>query len=307
MNAQAAQLRDAMKGFGTREKPIIEVLARIPDPGHMLKLRETYNERFRRDLLKDLHSETSGNFRCGIMGIARGPLDQDVHLAHKATAGLGTKEHMLNDVLLGRSNADLRAVQAAYHRTHSKDLAKEVREDLSMKTEKLFEYALACERSEENQQINYVEIEDKVDRLYNATEGQSFGHKADPVSQILAFSSDGQIRAINARYQQKYHRELDHVIKHYFSGHLESALRLMLARAVDRIKCDADQLEEAMKGIGTQDALLVSRMVRAHAMGREHMRQVGVAYKQFHGKELKQRIHSETSGHYRDLMMALCL
>lgn len=273
----------------------------------MIKLRDTYDESFKRSLLKDLHSETSGHFREALLALARGPLDQDVHVVHKAIAGLGTKEHMLDDVLVGRSNADMKAIKDAYHREHHRDLANAVSEDLSLQTEKLFEYILSANRAEESALINYVEIEDKVDRLYNATEGHQFGHISDAVCQVMAFSSDAQLRAINLRYAQKFHHDLDHVIKHKFSGHMENTLRLILGRAVDRVKSDADGLEQAMKGIGTHDHLLVERMVRAHMMGREHMRQVCVAYQKFHGKELRERIHSETSGHYRDLLIALCV
>jgi len=306
MTAEATKLRNAMKGFGTHEKPLIEVLVGVQDVPHMAKLRQTYHSQFQRDLLKDLKSETSGHFEEGLLGLARGPLDQDVHLLHKALDGIGTKEHMLNDVLLGRSNADMNAIKTAFHKQHMRDLKQAIDSDLSMKTEKLFEYVISAQRPEENLAINYAEIEDKVDRLYNATEGQTIGHKADPVCQIFAFSSDGQLRAINQRYTQKYYKELDHVVKHYFTGHMEWALRLMLARAVDRIKSDADQIEEAMKGIGTHDSLLAERMVKAHTMGKDHMRQVGIAYHKFHGRHLKDRIHGETHGHFRDLLVALC-
>ena len=307
MSAQAQQLRDAMKGFGTRELPIITVLSQIPDAPHMNKLRATYDERFKRSLLKDLHSETSGNFREVLLALARGPLDQDVHAVHKAISGAGTNEHMLDDVLAARSNADMKAIKDTYHREHHKDLAKVVNEDLSMQTEKLFEYILSASRAEESMPITYVEIEDKVDRLYNATEGHQFGHIADAVCQIIAFSSDAQMRAINARYSEKYRHDLDQVIKHKFSGHMENTLRLMLGRAVDRAKSDADGLEHAMKGMGTQDSLLIERMVRARMMGRDHMRQVCLAYHKWYGKNLSDRIHSETSGHYRDILVALCV
>jgi len=307
MTAQATQLRDAMKGFGTRERPLITVLSQIPDAPHMIKLRDTYNERFQRSLLKDLHSETSGNFRDALLALARGPLDQDVHLVHNAIAGLGTNEHMLDDVLMGRSNADIKAIKDAYHREHHKDPSKAISEDLSMQTEKLFEYILSASRVEESVPINFTEIEDKVDRLYNATEGHQFGHIADAVCQIIAFSSNVQLRAINVRYTEKYRHDLDHVIKHNFSGHMENALRLMLGRAVDRAKSDADGLENAMTGIGTQDQLLIERMVRARMMGHEHMRQVCFAYQKWYGKNLSERIRGETSGHYKDLMMALCV
>jgi annexin A7/11 len=81
----------------------------------------------------------------------------------------------------------------------------------------------------------------------------------------------------------------------------------MLGRAVDRAKSDSDGLEDAMKGIGTNDHLLVERMVRARMMGREHMKQVCLAYQKWYGKSLSERIHGETSGHYRDTMMGLCV
>jgi annexin A7/11 len=176
-----------------------------------------------------------------------------------------------------------------------------------MQTEKLFEYVLSASRVEESVPMNYVEIEDKVDRLYNATEGHQFEHVADAVCQVIAFSSDAQLRAIDVRYAKKYRHDLDHIIKHNFSGHMESALRLMLGRAVDRAKSDADGLEHAMKVIGTYDHLLIERMVRTYTMGREHMRQVCSVHQKWYDKSLSERIHVETSGHYRDIMIALCI
>ena len=59
-------------------------------------------------------------------------------------------------------------------------------------------------------------------------------HIADAVCQIIAFSSDAQLRAIHAPYAEEFHHDLDDVIKRNFSGHTESALRLLLCRAVDR-------------------------------------------------------------------------
>lgn len=72
MNAPAAQCRDAMKGFGTDEKKLIQALASVPDAPHMLKLRHTYDDRFRRSLISDIDGETSGHFRFGLLALARG-------------------------------------------------------------------------------------------------------------------------------------------------------------------------------------------------------------------------------------------
>jgi annexin A7/11 len=305
MNAPATQLRDAMKGFGTNEKALIQVLSQVPDPQHMEKLRRTYDDRFRRQLIKDLEKETSGWFEVGLCALARGPLLQDAYCVDKAVRGLGTKESLLDDVCLGRSNADINAIKAAYQQMFGKDMAKEIREDLSMKTERLYEYVLEARRAEESAPCLPHDIDQKVDRFQQATEGTKLGTNQDVVSQILAFSSDGQIRAINQRYQEKYRKTLDDVIKSEFTGHMEQALRLMVRRATDRVKADAEDLEASMKGLGTKDELLVNRLVRVH-WNREHLRQVNVAYQRFYNKKLVDRVKGETSGDYKQLMMALC-
>jgi annexin A7/11 len=305
MNAPAIALRDAMKGFGTNERVVIDTLAAVPDAPHVLKLRHTYDDRFRRSLLKDLESETSGYFRLGLLAMCRGPLLQDAWQINHAISGAGTKEPLLNDVVLGRTNADLNAIKACYRQVFGKDMVREIREDLSLKTAKLFEIVLEARRAEESTPVYPQDVEREVDRIQQSTEGTKFGTNTDVVCLIMAQSSDGMIRAINQRYQAKYRRTLDDQFKHSFSGHMKDALRHMAARAVDPVKSDADQLEESMKGLGTKDEQLVTRMVRAH-WNRQHMQQVKFAYKKFHGRELKDRVSGETSGDYKRLMVALC-
>jgi len=294
-----------MKGFGTNEKKLIQVLSTVPDPQHMEKIRRTYDDRFRRSLIKDLQSETSSWFKEGLTAIARGPLIQDAYLVDRAVRGLGTKESLLDDVCLGRSNADMHAIKHMYTQLFGKDMVKEIKDDLSLKTERLYEYVLSAQRAEESAPCIPHEIDQKVDRIQQATEGSKTGATQDVVSQILAFSSDGQIRAVNARYAEKYRRPLDDVLSREFSGHMKQAFRLMLARACDKVKSDAEGLEEAMKGVGTKDELLVNRLVRVH-WNKEHLRQVNVAYKRFFNKNLADRVKGETSGDYGRLMVAIC-
>jgi annexin A7/11 len=110
---QADQLRKAMKGFGTDEKALIAVLARL-DPLQMAAVRDTYSRHLGRDLYKDVKSETSGYFGDALLSIIDGPLMHDVACIHLAIDGAGTKEWLLNDILLGRSNADMNAIRTAY-------------------------------------------------------------------------------------------------------------------------------------------------------------------------------------------------
>jgi annexin A7/11 len=122
-----------MKGFGTDEKTLIRVLC-DKDPLQIEAIKSAFNRAFKRNLIQDLKSETSGWFEMGLVQLARGPLQADVNLLLEAMDGPGTKEVVLNDVLLSRSNADLKAIKAAYSQTFRRNLEDAVKGDLSMKT-----------------------------------------------------------------------------------------------------------------------------------------------------------------------------
>jgi annexin A7/11 len=298
----ADALRSAMKGFGTDDSTLIAIISK-PDPLQMALLRNTFNARHRRDLLKDVKSETSGWYGEGCCALVRGPLMQDVHNVQKAIKGLGTKESLLNDVLIGRSNADMRAIKQAYHEQYHKTMESDVRGDLSMKTEKLFDMVMAANRAEESTPIIPQALEKDVADLYAATIGRAVGADQITVCRILTSRSDGQIRAIAQQFQQRYHSPLEKAMEKRFDGHMEDALVLLIRRATDRAMADAVQLEEAMAGMGTKDELLVNRVVRIH-WDRQHMDQVKRAYKHRYNKDVIARIKGETSREYEKLMVA---
>ena len=57
------QLRKAMKGLGTDDEALIEIICTRP-PSFLKKIKERYSEMYPgRDLVRDIESDTSGNFR----------------------------------------------------------------------------------------------------------------------------------------------------------------------------------------------------------------------------------------------------
>ncbi|KAH8808135.1 annexin-like protein [Xylogone sp. PMI_703] len=301
--SDAEALRKAMKGFGTDEKTLIHVLTRL-DPLQMAAVREAYHRRFGRHLLQDVQSETSSWLEEGLCAIIRGPLQQDCHILFTAMSGPGTKEAILNDVLLGRSNADLRAIKELYQKLYHKSLEAAVRDDLSMKTERHFMMVLAANRNEESSPVIPQQIEQDVTEIYKATEGK-IGTDQLLVCEILTHRSDAQIGAIAYTYEKRYSRTLETVIKKEFSGHMESALLHQLRTGTDKAMRDAILLEEAMSGVGTEDRLLVTRVVRYH-WDRNHMQNVKGAYQHKYRTGLANRIKGETSGDYERFLLA-CL
>ncbi|OTA64657.1 Annexin [Hypoxylon sp. EC38] len=296
----AQALRSAMKGFGTDEKTLIRVLCN-KDPLQIEALKSAYFRTFSRSLEKDIISETRGWFETGLVAIVRGPLLHDVHLLNSAMDGPGTKEKVLNDVLLGRSNADLHAIKSMYQHTFHRSLESQVKGDLSMKTERHFLIVLGANRAEDSAPVIPQAIDQDVMEIYRATEGK-LGTDEMMVCSILSTRNDNQIRAINHAYEQKFRRRLEDVIKKEFSGHMEQALLYQLRNAVDKYMHAASLLEDAMAGMGTKDHLLVSRVVRYH-WDKQTLANVKGAYQQRYRRSLASRIKGETSGDYQRLML----
>lgn len=292
-----------MKGFGTDEQALIRTLSRL-DPLQVALLRTTYQQRHGRNLESDIGSETSGYFKEGLLAIVRGPLAQDVHNLNKALAGAGTKESVLDDVLLARSNADMQAIKAAYAARYGRPLERDVRDDLSLKTERLFAMVLAATRQEDATPVLPQQVDADIAVLHRATEATKLGADAIAVCALLSNRSDGHLRALALAYEAKYRIPLEKVVQKEFSGHMLDALLSMLRAGTDRAMRDAVALEETMKGMGTKDDLLVNRVVRAH-WDRAHMEQVKGAYRHKYKRELRERIKGDTRGDYERLLLAM--
>lgn len=296
---EADSLRRAMKGFGTDDKTLIMVLAPL-DPLQMAAVRAAYLKGHRRDLHKDIESETTGNFEEGLLAIVDGPLRYDADSTRKAVKGLGTKEWLLNDVLLGRSNEDIHAIKTAYEHSFHRSLVQDVKDDLSMKTADLFTAVLLGNRQNEYAPINHQTIESNARAIHETTAGRVV-NDATEVCAIFARSSNAELRAINHAFQERYHLSLEKHIRESFSGHLEDALVHILRSANDPVMRDACLINSC---IGSADELLVSRIVRLH-WNRPHMTQVKLAYRHKFGEDLVSRVRNEVQGDCGRLLVAL--
>ena len=291
-----------MKGFGTDEAALIRVLARL-SPLEVPALKETFRQRHGRDLENDVRKEVSGYFELCLLSILRGPLQQDVWCLDKALKGAGTNEDLLNEILLGRSNADIQAIKQAYRQTYHRNLEHDVRDDLSAKTERLFSMVLSATRQEESAPVIPQSIDADVSEIHRCTEAR-LGAEALTVCSLLSKRSDNQIRAIAHAYEHKYRRPLEKVLVSEFSGHMEDALVQMVRCGTDKAMRDAINIEDAMAGMGTKDEMLIIRVVKLH-WNPAHLQQVKGAYKARYRQDLIARVRGETSGDYERCLVAM--
>jgi len=128
--ADSDKLRKAMKGLGTDEKAIIEVLGNRSNPQRQ-EIKNTYKTSLGRDLLKDLNSEISGSFRDIIESLMLTTVEFDAASFRKAVKGLGTDEAILIELLTTKSSEEIKNARETYRTMFNRDLEKDIISDTS--------------------------------------------------------------------------------------------------------------------------------------------------------------------------------
>ncbi|CAJ0918130.1 unnamed protein product [Ranitomeya imitator] len=121
----AKELRKAMKGAGTNESLLIQILCTRANQ-QIRNIKESYKKLFGRDLEADVNSETSGYFRKILISLLQANRDeglevnkdlagQDAKRLYEAgEARWGTEESEFNVILATRNYMQLRATFKAY-------------------------------------------------------------------------------------------------------------------------------------------------------------------------------------------------
>jgi hypothetical protein len=142
--AEAAVLRKATKGMGTKEKLIYPiVMGRTNEEMNILK--KTYFDKTGKDLGAEMDSELSGDLKKVVLASLQAPLEPftpgvhtpqraeaDAKALYKAGEGrMGTKEHEFINILVTSPPQHLRAVNAAYVAQHKHDIAQAVKKEFN--------------------------------------------------------------------------------------------------------------------------------------------------------------------------------
>ncbi|XP_063531217.1 annexin B9-like isoform X1 [Cydia strobilella] len=295
----AAVLRKAMKGFGTDEKAIIQVLTRRSNE-QRLRIAFEFKTLYGKDLISDLKSETSGKFEDILVALMT-PLPQFyAKELHDAVAGIGTDEDVLIEVMCTMSNHEIQVIKQAYNAMYGTLLEDDLRGDTSGNFKRLMTSLSMGNRSEEFH-VNQERAREDARSLLQAGELR-LGTDESVFNAVLCSRSFTQLAAIFQEYQFLTGHDIDDAIKAEFSGDMEKALRAIVKVVRNKPLFFAERLHKSMKGMGTNDRQLIRVMVTRCELD---LGDISDMFQAKYGESLQSWIEGDCSGHYKKTLLGL--
>ncbi|KJE96569.1 hypothetical protein CAOG_09008 [Capsaspora owczarzaki ATCC 30864] len=214
----AWSLRNAMKGAGTNENCLIEIMCTRTNQ-EIEEIKREYKAMHNRDLEKDLVSETSGHFKRLLVSMATAARDEsttvDMDKARADAAALyaagegkwGTDESKFNQILAARSPAHLRAVFDEYPRTSGYAIERSIEREFSGDIKNGL---LAVVKSIRNRPAYFAE------QLYKSMKGA--GTDETTLIRVVISRSEVDLVQIKEEFLRTYNKTLAKMISDDISG-----------------------------------------------------------------------------------------
>uniref|UniRef100_A0A8C8LTL0 Annexin n=1 Tax=Oncorhynchus tshawytscha TaxID=74940 RepID=A0A8C8LTL0_ONCTS len=204
----AYELKEAIKGAGTDEACLIEILSSRSN-AEIKELNQVYKTEYKKSLEDAISGDTSGHFRRLLISLAQGNRDEretvDISVAKQDAQALyaagenkvGTDESKFNAILCSRSKPHLRAVFHEYQQMCGRDLEKSIDREMSGDLESGMVAVVKCIK---NTPAYFAE------RLYKSMKGA--GTKDKTLIRIMVTRSEVDMLDIRQEYVKNYGKSL---------------------------------------------------------------------------------------------------
>lgn len=297
--ADAQVLRKAMKGLGTDEAAIINLIVSRSNSQRQL-IRQRFKLMYGKDLINELKSELSGNLEDCLLALFEPPALYDAKCLRRAMRGAGTDEACLVEILCTRTNAEIRQIKEQYQSHYKRDLEKDVVGDTGGHFKRLL-VSMCQGAREENTTVDMAKATREANELYQAGE-RKWGTDESKFNQIIAVRSFPQLRATFDEYVKISQRDILNSIDREMSSDLREGFKAVVMCVRGRSAYYAEKLYKSMKGVGTDDSTLVRIIVSRSEVD---LVEVKRAFLDRYHKTLYKMIEGDTSGDYRKLLQAI--
>ena len=293
-------LRKAMEGFGTDEATLIKVIANRTNSQRQ-QIKAQYKSTYGRDLIEDLKKETHGKLENAFVALFTDPIEYDADSLRGAMKGAGTNEDTLIEIISSRSPQQMNAIKACYQKKYSRDLEADVKKETSGTLQKILITLLQGRRSV-NTNPNQAQCAQIAQEIFKAGESK-IGTDESVFNKYFGSLSPYELACV----AQNYHKITGHTILDAIDkemhGDSKKAYRTIVYATLSPSEYFATRVNEAIKGFGTNDQLLMRVLISRDEID---MPQIKQYYKQLYGKDMVAAIKSDISGDYQKLMVELC-
>ncbi|XP_060096283.1 annexin A6 isoform X2 [Heteronotia binoei] len=298
-DGDAKVLRKAMKGFGTDEDAIIDVVTRRSNTQRQ-EIITAYKSHFGRDLMADLKSEIAGALAKVILGLMMTPAQYDAKQLKKAMEGAGTDESILIEILATRTNPEIQAINAAYKEAYHKSLEDALSSDTSGHFKRIL-ISLALGNRDEGG-VDLAKAHEDAKKLADVSSDDSTSLETRFLS-ILCTQSYPQLRKVFQEFIKMTNHDIAHAINKRMSGDVRDAFLAIVRSVKNKQAFFADKLYKSMKGAGTDDRTLIRIIVSRSEIDLLNIRR---EFWDIYDKSLYHMIEKDTSGDYRKALLSIC-
>uniref|UniRef100_A0A672ZUR5 Annexin n=1 Tax=Sphaeramia orbicularis TaxID=375764 RepID=A0A672ZUR5_9TELE len=215
----ASELKASMKGLGTDEETLIEIVCSRSNE-EMMVIKRVYKDMFKKELEKDVAGDTSGNFAKLLLALVEvspgsGGLDcsGSRSLQVSGVKRKGTDVATWISIMSQRSVPHLQKVFERYKSYSPYDMKESIRKEVKGDLEKSFLTLVECF---ENKQLYFA------NRLSEAM--KSKGAKEKVVTRIMVSRCEVDLMRIRTEFKRQHKRSLYQTIAEHTKGDYQKAL-----------------------------------------------------------------------------------
>jgi annexin A7/11 len=291
----------ACKGWGSNKKKVIAALGRHTAEGRY-KLAARYKELHGGKGLDALmKKEMSGDFGVAMELLGLPPHEAECAMLKMACKGLGASANVIYSIICGRTNREMEILKKTFYRMYTKDLGKMLAAELHGDNERLiFNCLQAGEEVFDPQFHNREKAIADAEEIHKKGQGR-WGTDERGIFKILCASPPQFLDTISNVYAEKYGYTLWKAMEKELGGNVREACVFLVGMKQKPYETIAGLIKKACAGFGTDEFLLTCCVIRYQYV----MNFVQPAHIELSGKTIQDRIRKETSGSYRDVLVAV--
>ena len=264
-----------------------------------VKLREDYQTKYSKDLLKDFEDNFKGQFKDCLVALYKSPAEYDADLLYNAMKGIGSDKEVITEVLCFRHDR-IEDIKKKFQEKYGKEFIPEVKSETSGDYQKTALLLLEGNRNT-NSSPDLENCTKIAKELYDAGEGK-IGTNEEVFIKYFTSLSPEELMLTCKEYHKNYKKNMLDTIENEFDGHTRELLKIILYGLYSPSEFYAKQIHDSVDGLGTADNKLRRSII---ARADVDMKKIKKYYKKIYSKDMIEQVNSDLSGSYKKIIEGL--